>query len=79
MLHRRLCGQWHFVGEPVRHVRVPIQAAAGDHNNTVQRAPIHCLLLLQEPDELFETLAQALMAAVDRDALSGWGGVVHIL
>ena len=44
-----------------------------------QRVPIHCLFLLQEPDELFETLAQALMAAVDRDALSGWGGVVHIL
>jgi 20S proteasome subunit beta 3 len=32
-----------------------------------------------EPDDLFETLAQALMAAVDRDALSGWGGIVHIL
>ena len=33
----------------------------------------------QSPDELFETLAQALLAAVDRDALSGWGGVVHIM
>ena len=33
----------------------------------------------QEPDELFETLSQALMASVDRDALSGWGGVVHII
>lgn len=32
-----------------------------------------------EPDELFETLAQALLASVDRDALSGWGGVVHII
>lgn len=32
-----------------------------------------------EPDDLFETLAQALMAAVDRDALSGWGGIVHIM
>jgi len=32
-----------------------------------------------EPDELFETLAQALMAAVDRDCISGWGGVVHII
>uniref|UniRef100_A0A7S2EKL8 Proteasome subunit beta n=1 Tax=Trieres chinensis TaxID=1514140 RepID=A0A7S2EKL8_TRICV len=31
------------------------------------------------PDELFETLAQALLASVDRDALSGWGGVVHII
>lgn len=32
-----------------------------------------------EPDELLETLAQALLASVDRDALSGWGGVLHII
>ena len=25
------------------------------------------------PDESFETISQALLAAVDRDALSGWG------
>jgi len=31
------------------------------------------------PDELFETLAQALMASTDRDAYSGWGGIVHIV
>jgi 20S proteasome subunit beta 3 len=31
------------------------------------------------PDELFETLSQALLSAVDRDAYSGWGGVVHII
>lgn len=31
------------------------------------------------PDELFETISQALMAAVDRDALSGWGGVVYVI
>jgi len=32
-----------------------------------------------EPDELFETAAQCLLASVDRDALSGWGGVVHVI
>jgi len=32
-----------------------------------------------EPAELFETLAQCMLAAVDRDCLAGWGGVVHIL
>mmetsp|Transcript_12423 Transcript_12423/g.34238 ORF Transcript_12423/g.34238 Transcript_12423/m.34238 type:complete len:205 (-) Transcript_12423:120-734(-) len=32
-----------------------------------------------EPDQLFETLAQALLSSVDRDAMSGWGGVVHII
>jgi 20S proteasome subunit beta 3 len=31
------------------------------------------------PDELFEVLAQCLLSAVDRDALSGWGAVVHII
>jgi len=32
-----------------------------------------------EPDDLFETLSQCLLSAVDRDALSGWGGIVHII
>lgn len=32
-----------------------------------------------EPEDLFETISQALMSAVDRDALSGWGGVVYII
>ncbi|CAI5945204.1 unnamed protein product [Closterium sp. NIES-64] len=30
-----------------------------------------------QPEELFETISQALLAAVDRDALSGWGATVH--
>ncbi|OMH80301.1 putative proteasome subunit beta type-3 [Zancudomyces culisetae] len=32
-----------------------------------------------EPEELFETISQALLNAVDRDALSGWGAVVHVM
>jgi 20S proteasome subunit beta 3 len=32
-----------------------------------------------EPEELFETLSQALLSSVDRDALSGWGAIVHIV
>ena len=32
-----------------------------------------------EPEDLFETISQALMNAVDRDALSGWGAVVHVI
>ena len=32
-----------------------------------------------EPEDLFETISQALLSAVDRDALSGWGAVVHII
>ena len=33
----------------------------------------------QEPEDLFETISQALLSAVDRDAISGWGGIVHIM
>ena len=42
---------------------------------------INCpfVFLPQSPDELFEVLSQSLLAAVDRDALSGWGAVVHIM
>ncbi|KAJ1656613.1 proteasome core particle subunit beta 3 [Dispira simplex] len=32
-----------------------------------------------EPEDLFETVSQALLNAVDRNALSGWGAVVHII
>nr|CAB3449084.1 unnamed protein product [Digitaria exilis] len=32
-----------------------------------------------EPEELFETVSQALMASVDRDCLAGWGGHVFIV
>ena len=33
----------------------------------------------QGPDELFETVSQSLLNAVDRDALSGWGAHVYII
>ena len=32
-----------------------------------------------EPDDLFETISQCLLASVDRDCLAGWGAVVHII
>eukprot|EP00298_Acanthocystis_sp_HF-20_P007815 c17305_g2_i5.p1 GENE.c17305_g2_i5~~c17305_g2_i5.p1 ORF type:complete len:206 (-),score=84.66 c17305_g2_i5:23-640(-) len=32
-----------------------------------------------DPEQLFETLAQTLMNGMDRDALAGWGGIVHII
>ena len=32
-----------------------------------------------EKDELFEVVSQTLLSAVDRDCLSGWGAVVHIV
>lgn len=31
------------------------------------------------PDELFETISQALVNAFDRDALSGWGAIVYVM
>ena len=39
-----------------------------------------CLSQLeQEAEELFEVISQCLLASVNRDALSGWGGEVHIM
>lgn len=32
-----------------------------------------------DPEELFETLSQCLLSGVDRDALSGWGAIVHVV
>lgn len=32
-----------------------------------------------EPEELFEVISQCLLASVDRDAYSGWGGIVYII
>jgi 20S proteasome subunit beta 3 len=37
------------------------------------------LVCVQEPEDLFETVSQALLASVDRDCLAGWGAVVHII
>lgn len=34
---------------------------------------------IKEPEELFETISQALLSSVDRDCISGWGGVVHVV
>lgn len=31
------------------------------------------------PEDLFETVSQVLLAAVDRDALAGWGAVVVVI
>lgn len=32
-----------------------------------------------KPNELFETISQALVNSCDRDAISGWGAVVHVM
>ena len=32
-----------------------------------------------EPEDLFEVISQSLLSSVDRDAMSGWGAVVHIV
>lgn len=40
--------------------------------------PENCVNV-QEPDDLFETISQAMLNAVDRDAVSGMGVVVHVM
>lgn len=32
-----------------------------------------------EAEDLFETISQTLLNALDRDAFSGWGAVVHLM
>eukprot|EP01100_Stratorugosa_tubuloviscum_P014949 TRINITY_DN8299_c0_g1_i1.p1 TRINITY_DN8299_c0_g1~~TRINITY_DN8299_c0_g1_i1.p1 ORF type:complete len:205 (+),score=78.20 TRINITY_DN8299_c0_g1_i1:83-697(+) len=32
-----------------------------------------------EPEELFETISQCLISSLDRDALCGWGAIVHVI
>ncbi|KAG8219584.1 20S proteasome subunit beta 3 [Butyriboletus roseoflavus] len=32
-----------------------------------------------EPEDLFETISQTFLNAVDRDAFSGWGVIVHLI
>jgi 20S proteasome subunit beta 3 len=32
-----------------------------------------------QPEQLFETISQCLLAAIDRDCLAGWGAVVYII
>ncbi|KAF8473853.1 nucleophile aminohydrolase [Kalaharituber pfeilii] len=32
-----------------------------------------------EPEDLFETISQALLNAVDRDAMAGWGAHVYVI
>lgn len=41
--------------------------------------PTEIASVLQEPDHLFETISQAMLNAVDRDAVSGMGVIVHIM
>ena len=36
-------------------------------------------IINKEPEDLFETISQAILNAVDRDAASGWGVVVHVI
>jgi 20S proteasome alpha/beta subunit len=40
---------------------------------------ISIFFCFQEPEDLFETISQCLLSAVDRDAFSGWGGIVHVM
>lgn len=43
------------------------------------RAALTSTVSEQEPEDLFETISQAMLNAVDRDAVSGMGVVVHVM
>ena len=38
-----------------------------------------CVVAVQGPEQLFETVSQCLLSGMDRDALSGWGAVVYVM
>ena len=43
------------------------------------RRPPPTPLFLQGPEDLFETVSQALLSGQDRDCLAGWGAVVYVI
>ena len=79
-LCQRLCRRGNGLDPVVRHVRVALGARHGafsylnicNANHSLKRNS-------QGPEALFEATAQALLNGVDRDALSGWGAVVHVI
>uniref|UniRef100_A0A2C9U1L8 Proteasome subunit beta n=1 Tax=Manihot esculenta TaxID=3983 RepID=A0A2C9U1L8_MANES len=48
-------------------------------SNTTSSYWHYQLCCFHEPEELFETVSQALLSSVDRDCLSGWGGHVYVV
>ena len=48
-----------------------------------RRSVLYCVpyraAVLQGPEELFETVSQALLSGQDRDCLAGWGAVVYVM
>ena len=45
----------------------------------LQNVPCCTVIVLQGPEELFETVSQALLSGQDRDCLAGWGAVVYVM
>jgi 20S proteasome subunit beta 3 len=80
-----LCSLCALAGAPISHVLAPTSAPAEDFvvsgNNTDALLGV-CESMYRpglQPEELFETISQCLLSAVNRDCLSGWGGVVHVI
>lgn len=76
-------GQWKgFVSEmdSIGAVGLPGDfVVAGTADNSLAGAAESFFKQDMNEEELFETLSQTLLSAVDRDCLTGWGGEVHIL
>ena len=77
---------WDGIGITLRSMRVYVQARHGqlnhqDHPRLSSERVIYLNweFFLKEPEELFETISQALLSSVDRDCLSGWGGYVVLV
>lgn len=57
--------------------RNPIEQGSFEHSRKGGKFIV--LLVLQNPEEVFEATAQALLAGVGRDALAGWGAIVYVI
>jgi hypothetical protein len=49
------------------------------HDRVLTRAELVCDVHAACPKNLFETMSQTLLNAVDRDAYSGWGAIVVVM
>lgn len=57
----------------------PASSAPGADYLLLRLCPLPAAWIRQEPEDLFETISQVLLNALDRDALSGNGAVVHVM
>ena len=71
---------FHCLGEAYKKAAtIDVKMSLLSSLGAVASLPLVDELLAMALDDLFECISQALLNAVDRDAISGWGAVVHVV